>query len=268
MLDWYDYLFYRKQNQFATKNHVRIFVMGSNCWRDEEDWPLPRAKETAYYLHSSGDANSLNGGGSLSTTKAASERPDTYFYDPTNPAPTLGGPLCCDPNHIPAGPRVLRLEQYHRHARMNRRREFIGVGSDNAERLQPFPSWVLPRVPEPCECQGFVILQPESKGLLRFRIQFFPFVIAACRHKTPAFLERRAPGRALFYVLGLGVDGRYALYVRELLSEEGNQALSHRRQLAVPRLFVVTNNRLESGGCHVIVRVRNNERGTSRRATK
>ncbi len=108
MLDWYDYLFYGKQNEFATKNHVRIFVMGSNRWRDEDDWPLARAKQTAYYLHSSGNANSLNGGGSLSLTKPASERPDTYVYDPMNPAPTVGGPLCCDPNHIPAGPRDQR----------------------------------------------------------------------------------------------------------------------------------------------------------------
>jgi putative CocE/NonD family hydrolase len=26
-------------------------------------------------------------------------------YDPANPAPTVGGPLCCDPAHLPGGPR-------------------------------------------------------------------------------------------------------------------------------------------------------------------
>jgi hypothetical protein len=26
-------------------------------------------------------------------------------YDPTTPVPTMGGPLCCDPEHLPGGPR-------------------------------------------------------------------------------------------------------------------------------------------------------------------
>ena len=34
-LDWYDYLFLGKQNQFASADPVRIFVMGENKWRDE-----------------------------------------------------------------------------------------------------------------------------------------------------------------------------------------------------------------------------------------
>ena len=42
-LDWYDYLFKGVQNGFA-KKPVRIFVMGANEWRDEDDWPLKRAK--------------------------------------------------------------------------------------------------------------------------------------------------------------------------------------------------------------------------------
>ena len=29
---------------------VRLFVMGTNVWRDEEDWPLARAVETPWYL--------------------------------------------------------------------------------------------------------------------------------------------------------------------------------------------------------------------------
>jgi putative CocE/NonD family hydrolase len=34
-----------------------------------------------------------------------SDKPDTFTYDPANPVPTVGGPLCCDPQHLPAGPR-------------------------------------------------------------------------------------------------------------------------------------------------------------------
>jgi hypothetical protein len=104
-LDWYDYLFLGKQNQFATGKPVRIFVLGENKWRDEDAWPLERAKETRYFLHSSGKANSAAGNGSLSAEVARKEAADSYIYDPANPVPTVGGPLCCDINHLPAGPR-------------------------------------------------------------------------------------------------------------------------------------------------------------------
>ena len=31
-----------------------------------------------------------------------------YVYDPSNPAPTMGGPLCCDEKHMEPGPRDQR----------------------------------------------------------------------------------------------------------------------------------------------------------------
>ena len=104
-LEWYDYLLQGKQNRFATGKPVRIFVMGENKWRDEEAWPLERARETRYFLHSAGKANSAAGDGGLSTGPAHNEDADKYVYDPANPVPTTGGPLCCDPVHLPAGPR-------------------------------------------------------------------------------------------------------------------------------------------------------------------
>ncbi|MBV9341006.1 MAG: CocE/NonD family hydrolase [Acidobacteria bacterium] len=106
-LGWYDYLFKGVQNEFAGKP-VRIFVMGRNEWREESDWPLPRARPTRYVLHSAGKANSLRGNGSLSTSAAGREAPDQYVYDPANPAPTIGGPLCCDAEHWAPGPRDQR----------------------------------------------------------------------------------------------------------------------------------------------------------------
>ena len=105
MFDWYDYLLMGKQNEFATEKPVRIFVMGDNKWRYEDGWPLDRANETRYYLHSAGKANSAAGDGSLTTTSAQREQADRYVYDPANPVPTVGGPLCCDGVHLPAGPR-------------------------------------------------------------------------------------------------------------------------------------------------------------------
>lgn len=108
MLEWYDFLFKGAQNQFASAKPVKIFVMGLNQWRQEDDWPLARAKTTKYYLHSQGAANSAEGNGGLSTTAPGAETPDKFTYDPGKPVPTVGGPLCCDANHLAAGPRDQR----------------------------------------------------------------------------------------------------------------------------------------------------------------
>jgi putative CocE/NonD family hydrolase len=97
-LDWYDYLFKGVQNGFA-KKPVRIFVMGANEWRYEDDWPLKRAKPAKYFLHAAK---------SLSVDAPSAEEPDQFIYDPANPVPTTGGPLCCDAAHLPAGPRDQR----------------------------------------------------------------------------------------------------------------------------------------------------------------
>jgi putative CocE/NonD family hydrolase len=107
VLDWYDYLFKGIENRFAKEKPVRLFVMGSNTWREEDDWPLARAHTTKYFLHSRGKANSSRGDGMLSTTPPSTESPDRYTYDPANPTPTIGGQLCCD-SHLSGGPRDQR----------------------------------------------------------------------------------------------------------------------------------------------------------------
>jgi putative CocE/NonD family hydrolase len=107
-LEWYDYVLQGKQNQFATGKPVRIFVMGRNEWRDEDAWPLARAVQTRFYLHSDGRANSASGDGGLSAAAARAEAPDAFLYDPANPVPTVGGPLCCDSEHLAPGPRDQR----------------------------------------------------------------------------------------------------------------------------------------------------------------
>jgi putative CocE/NonD family hydrolase len=107
ILRWYQYLFQGIQNEFAGKP-VKIFVMGANQWREEDDWPLARALTTKYFLHSAKTANSLRGDGSLSTVTPRSEPSDHYVYDPSNPAPTIGGPLCCDGEHLAPGPKDQR----------------------------------------------------------------------------------------------------------------------------------------------------------------
>jgi hypothetical protein len=41
----------------------------------------------------------------LSTEALHKEGNDKFVYDPAAPVPTVGGPLCCDPAHLAAGPR-------------------------------------------------------------------------------------------------------------------------------------------------------------------
>ncbi len=94
-LRWYDWLLKGEANGVEKEKPVKVFVMGKNEWRDEDDWPLARAKNTRYFLHSSGAANGLGGNGSLSTVAPAEEKPDQYVYDPNDAVPTIGGPLCC-----------------------------------------------------------------------------------------------------------------------------------------------------------------------------
>jgi len=108
VLRWYDYLLKDVQNDFATSKPVQIFVMGANQWRDEAEWPIARAKATKFFLHSKGGANSVRGDGSLSTTAPGNEAPDKFTYDPAKPVPTVGGPLCCDTEHLAPGPRDQR----------------------------------------------------------------------------------------------------------------------------------------------------------------
>lgn len=100
---WYDYLFKGIDNGMGSEKPVKLFVMGKNVWREEEGWPLARAKETRYYLHSAGKANTLSGNGVLATFAPTVEPADKYVYDPADPAPTRGGPLCCDGTHEPPG---------------------------------------------------------------------------------------------------------------------------------------------------------------------
>lgn len=95
MLRWYDHLLKGEANGAENDKPVKIFVMGKNIWRDEDNWPLARAQATKYFLHSHGAANGISGDGSLSTTAPVTEQRDTYTYDPADPTPTIGGPLCC-----------------------------------------------------------------------------------------------------------------------------------------------------------------------------
>ncbi|HET9918615.1 MAG TPA: CocE/NonD family hydrolase [Ktedonobacteraceae bacterium] len=100
---WFDHWLKGKDTGMMNEAPIKLFVMGANAWRDEQEWPLARAVDTPYYLHSNGKANSLNGDGMLSTEKPGDETADAYTYDPADPVITRGGALLMAPE-FPAGP--------------------------------------------------------------------------------------------------------------------------------------------------------------------
>src|SRR5262249_53261950 len=74
---------------------IRLFVMGENVWRDEEEWPLKRARPTEYYLRSAAEpaiphvaATASRAGRLTNEAPPATEAADNYAYDPHDPVVT------------------------------------------------------------------------------------------------------------------------------------------------------------------------------------
>ena len=102
-LRWFDRWLKGERNGIDEEPPLRIFVMGTNRWRDEQEWPLARTVYVPYYLDSHGSANSLSGDGSLGPHGPGSGAPDHYTYDPAFPTPTRGGCNCCNPEIVAWG---------------------------------------------------------------------------------------------------------------------------------------------------------------------
>jgi putative CocE/NonD family hydrolase len=94
VLQWYDHWLKGKDTELFRRPPVRIFVLGENAWRWEEDWPPPGARFTEWFLHSGGRAGGGAAGGPGSDGRLSCEPPgsepcDAYVYDPADPAPSL-----------------------------------------------------------------------------------------------------------------------------------------------------------------------------------
>lgn len=87
--DWFDHWLRGGDSSVMDFGPVRLFVMGTNEWRDEAAWPLERAVPTPFYLHSDGRAGSDPDDGRLDRRQASSEPSDRYTYDPQDPVPTF-----------------------------------------------------------------------------------------------------------------------------------------------------------------------------------
>lgn len=102
MLAWYDHFLKGVNNDITGKPRVDYFVMGANTWKTTTNWPVPQTQWINYYLSGAGGFNDRDG--VLLPVLPGAQPPDTYTYNPLDPAPSLGGHSCCGALTGPQGP--------------------------------------------------------------------------------------------------------------------------------------------------------------------
>jgi predicted acyl esterase len=106
---WFDRWLKDETTDVEDDPPVRIFVMGGGSgrktpeghldhggrWRSENEWPLPRARPTRYYLHPDGG---------LSPTPSPDDGAALRFsFNPSHPVPTIGGAVTGFYELVPLG---------------------------------------------------------------------------------------------------------------------------------------------------------------------
>jgi hypothetical protein len=108
-LRWYDRWLKGIRNGVDDDPPVLLYVMGTGddhrsgggrlkhggFWRAEREWPLARARATAYHLHGDGTLATPRPEQTVSRT--------TYTFDPIHPVPTVGGNISSNQGLITAG---------------------------------------------------------------------------------------------------------------------------------------------------------------------
>ncbi len=102
-LNWFEYWLKGDEKGVYDMPKIQYYLMGKNEWKSANEWPIPGTEVKKYYLNSKGSANSLHGDGILSLVPPAIKSSDSFVYDPADPVPTKGGPVCCTGKNSPAG---------------------------------------------------------------------------------------------------------------------------------------------------------------------
>ena len=86
-LEWFRKHLDGKENQMK---RARLFIMGTNEWREFDDWPVHETENIKFFLTSGGRANSRFGDGKLILNSDGIKiGEDSYIYDPENPVPFI-----------------------------------------------------------------------------------------------------------------------------------------------------------------------------------
>jgi len=97
-LAWFDRWLRNSGPGLADLDSYTYFMLGENRWHSASSWPPADASLQRWYLSSAGRANTARGDGRLAPQPAATAHVDAYRYDPADPAPSRGGPVCCTGN--------------------------------------------------------------------------------------------------------------------------------------------------------------------------
>jgi uncharacterized protein len=93
--EWFDQWLKGKDTPLVSEPPVKMFVMGSNRWREDREWPPKDARARHLYLESNGV---------LADRAPAHDPEDRFTFDPRDPVPTRGGAVCCNPKVFAWGP--------------------------------------------------------------------------------------------------------------------------------------------------------------------
>ncbi len=97
-LRWFEYWLQGNGNGLSELPAYTYFMLGENKWLHSGAWPPRDVSWRRLYLDSHGHANGASGDGRLNWEPPAGGEADSYRYDPGDPVPTRGGPLCCTGN--------------------------------------------------------------------------------------------------------------------------------------------------------------------------
>ena len=86
-LSWFNHCLKQEPQTFDFPR-ARVFLTGTNEWRDLADYPPPSMEQRRLYLHSTGHANTLYGDGALTWNEPTDEPSDSYLYNPRHPVPS------------------------------------------------------------------------------------------------------------------------------------------------------------------------------------
>lgn len=99
---WFDARMRGRDTGIDGESPVRVFVMGVNRWRDEQEWPPARAVEQAWHL---------NGDGGLDPALPPAAAPSAFRLDPDNPVPTVGGATLMNGKYLRGPVDQVRVEE-------------------------------------------------------------------------------------------------------------------------------------------------------------
>ena len=87
LIRWFDYHLKGIDNGLYEEPPIMIFEMGKNRWRYFDTWPVPGITQKSMYLHSDGNAGTVQNSGKLPETPGT-DSSDIFVYDPRKPVPS------------------------------------------------------------------------------------------------------------------------------------------------------------------------------------